>query len=76
MKGSRGTIAIQILLALLVVLAIGKLDLWHALSELALGDGRLDPAKFDRLIARAELQLERLAEHHRRAVDDAFHAPS
>jgi hypothetical protein len=45
-----------------------KLSLWRSLRELAAVDVRLDEAELDRLIARAESQLERLASAHSSAA--------
>ena len=45
-----------------------KLGLWRSLRELATTDGRLEQAELERLIGRAESQLERLAPMHARAA--------
>jgi hypothetical protein len=50
----------------------GKLAGWSALSGVAERDTRLDRAQLDRLIARAQSQLEGLHEHHRAACALAF----
>jgi hypothetical protein len=52
----------------------GKLALWRALRELAPGDSRLDEPALDRLVIRAEHQLEGLREQHRRAAHEALAA--
>ena len=50
----------------------GKLRLWRALSELAKRDARLDPAELQRLIERAERQLEELEAARTEAVANAL----
>lgn len=49
-----------------------KLALWHALREIAPVDDRLDAAEIERLIGRAEAQLEGLREQHARAAREAL----
>ncbi len=50
----------------------GKLSLWEGLRELAPRYQKLDEAELDRLVARAEAQLEGLREQHRLAFIEAF----
>lgn len=45
-----------------------KLALWRGLHELAADDARLDAARLDRLASRAQRQLRRLRDQHRRAA--------
>jgi len=45
-----------------------KRSLWRALSELAPHDARLDGEELDRLVARADEQLEQVASLHARAA--------
>jgi hypothetical protein len=45
---------------------------WRALRDLAITEPRLDVAELDRLIDRAERQIERLEEQHRRAAAEAL----
>lgn len=52
-----------------------KLALWRSLRELATGDPRLDEAELDRLILRAESQLDRLVTTHARAAQRALLEP-
>jgi len=49
-----------------------KLNLWHALREIAPDDPRLNADELDRLIGRAESQLQRLASTQARAADLAL----
>ncbi len=53
-----------------------KLSLWRSLRELATADARLEQAELDRLIARAESQLDRLASIHARAARLALEGSS
>ena len=53
-----------------------KLSLWRSLRQLAAVDGRLEAAELDHLIARAELQLDRVAMAHARAGRLALTSPS
>ena len=50
----------------------GKLSLWISLKEIADHDSRLAVTDFDKLIARAEEQVERIEEHRRRASIEAL----
>jgi hypothetical protein len=50
----------------------GKLALWHALRAIAPSEPRLSEAELDRLIGRAEEQLEQLAAKHARAAQLAL----
>jgi hypothetical protein len=52
----------------------GKLALWRALREIAGTETRLEPAALDRLIKRAESQIERIEAHRLRAAAEAFTA--
>jgi hypothetical protein len=49
-----------------------KLGLWRALRRTVSAEPRLDEARLDELIARAESQLERLARLHGRAAELAL----
>jgi hypothetical protein len=50
----------------------GKLALWQSLKRVADHDSRLAVTDFDKLITRAEEQLEGIEEHRRRASDEAL----
>ena len=50
----------------------GKLGGWRSLREIAPQRPELDAAQLDRLIGRAESQLDTLADLHRTAADGAF----
>lgn len=50
----------------------GKLGLWRALRKIAPREPRLDAGNLDRLIARAEAQLDRIAGLHARASEIAL----
>jgi hypothetical protein len=50
----------------------GKLALWRSLERLQSTEATLRDAELSELIARAEVQLERLEQHRLRAVDDAL----
>lgn len=50
----------------------GKLSGWRVLRDLAEREARLDAPTLDRLIARAERQIEGLAQHHLGAGVKAF----
>jgi hypothetical protein len=50
----------------------GKRSLWHALQQIAGHDPRLSVTDFDKLITRAEEQLESLEIHRLRAAADAL----
>jgi hypothetical protein len=52
----------------------GKLSLWRNLRDIAADEPRLDPADLDRLVERAESQLETLHELRGRAALQAFAA--
>ena len=58
----------------LVVGVTGKRCLWRALREVAPQEPRLDIAELERLIARADHQLEVLEEQRLRAVSEAVAA--
>jgi hypothetical protein len=53
----------------------GKLLLWRALRVIAPQHPALDPAELERLIGRAEQQLDGLHEQHATAVAEAFGTP-
>lgn len=50
----------------------GKLSLWKTLKAICGADSRLDSADLDRLISRAQEQLDRLEEHRLESVAAAF----
>lgn len=50
----------------------GKLSLWQSLKQVADHDSRLAVTDFDKLITRAEEQIERIEEHRLRASSDAL----
>ena len=50
----------------------GKLSLWKSLKEVADHDSRLAVTDFDKLITRAEEQIERIEEHRLRASTEAL----
>ena len=58
----------------LVVGVTGKRCLWSALREVAAQEPRLDVGELDRLIERADRQLEELEEHRLKAVSEAVAA--
>jgi hypothetical protein len=51
---------------------LGKLRGWNGLRVIAPRRSELDPERLDRLIGRAESQLDTLAELHRKAADEAL----
>jgi hypothetical protein len=53
----------------------GKAAGWRALRAVAEHDDRLDPARFDELLARARWQADALEELRMRAVDEVFATP-
>jgi hypothetical protein len=63
-------------LELLELGVAGKLALWRALHQLAPIEPRLDSARLDGLIERAERQRQELETLRKRAVADAFGAPA
>jgi hypothetical protein len=50
----------------------GKLSMWQAFRLMAEYEGRFDAARYDRLAARAERQLDGLREHHGYVAAEAF----
>jgi hypothetical protein len=61
----------------LIMGVTGKLCMWQSLHVLAhSGDDRLDAARYDRLIARAERQLAALRDYHDAAAAETFSARS
>lgn len=54
---------------------MAKVRLWSALAALAAGDGRLEPAALEGLLARGHAQLDVLAGLHSMAVELAFELP-
>ena len=50
----------------------GKLSLWRSLKQVADHDSRLAVTDFDKLITRAEEQLERIEEHRLKASNEAL----
>lgn len=50
----------------------GKLSLWQALKQVADHDSRLAVTDFDKLITRAEEQIQRIEEHRLKASSEAL----